>query len=107
MWFFGKKKKSEYPSGREMAEKLNGKHIKYVTERKDDEDFVIGREGALILKGDEFLVFSSADVVFRCHVDQLQASELLSLEGVIIKAPDIEHGGEFRNIIAYYTYYIK
>ncbi|MBR2459623.1 MAG: hypothetical protein IKB34_00115 [Clostridia bacterium] len=107
MWFFGKKKKTDYLDGRKMAEKLNGKHIKYVTERKDDEDTVIGRDGALIVKGDEFLVFSSADVVFRCHIDELQASELLSLEGVIINAPDIEHGGEFRTVIAYYTYYIK
>ena len=104
---FGGKKRSEYPDGREMAERLNGKHVKYVTERKDDEDYVIGKEGALILKGDELLVFSSADVVFRCKVDELQASELLSLEGVILKGPDIEHGGEYRNVIAYYTYYIK
>jgi len=90
-----------------MAERLNGKHIKYVTERREDEDYVIGKEGALIVKGDELLVFSSADVVFRCKLDQLQASELLSLEGVILNGPDIEHGGEIRNVIAYYTYYIK
>ena len=102
-----KKKRSEDPDGWEMAEKLNGKHIKYVTERREDEDYVIGKEGALIVKGDELLVFSSADVVFRCKIDELQASELLSLEGVILKAPDIEHGGEYRNVIAYYTYYIK
>lgn len=107
MLFFKKRKRSEYPSGREMAAKLDGKHIKYVTERKDDEDIVIGRDGALIVKGDEFLVFSSADVVFRCKIEQLKASELLSLEGVIINAPDIEHGDIERNIIAYYTYYIK
>ena len=108
--FFGLfkgKKHSEYPDGWEMGAKLNGKHIKYVTERRDDEDYVIGKEGALIVKEDELLVFSSADVVFRCKLDDLQASELLSLEGVILKGPDIEHGGEFRNVIAYYTYYIK
>lgn len=107
MLFFKKRKRLEHPSGREMAAKLDGKHIKYVTERKDDEDIVIGRDGALIVKGDEFLVFSSADVVFRCKIEQLKASELLSLEGVIINAPDIEHGDIERNIIAYYTYYIK
>ena len=104
---FKRKKRSEYPDGREMAERINGKHIKYVTERRDDEDYVIGKEGALIVKGDELLVFSSADVVFRCKIKDLQASELLSLEGVILKGPDIEHGGEYRNVIAYYTYYIK
>ena len=104
---FKRKKRSEYPDGRMMAERLNGKHLKYVTERRDDEDYVIGKEGALILKGDELLVFSSADVVFRCKVDELEASELLSLEGVILKGPDIEHGGEYRQVIAYYTYYIN
>ena len=105
--FKGRKKRSPYPDGRVMAEKLNGKHIKYVVERLEDEDYVIGKEGALILKEDELLVFSSADVVFRCKVDELQASELLSLEGVILTAPDIEHGGRERCVIAYYTYYIK
>lgn len=106
MRLFKRKKRSEYPSGIEMAKRLDGKHIKYVTERCDGEDTVIGREGALIVKGDELLVFSSADVVFRCKLSDLKASELLSLEGVIINAPDIEHGGIERNIIAYYTYYI-
>jgi len=91
----------------EMAQKLNGRAIKYVTERLDDVDVVVGREGALILKEDELLVFSSADVVFRCKVPLLRMSELLSLEGVILFGPDIEHNGEERNIIAYYTYYLK
>ena len=91
----------------EMAHKLNGRAIKYVTERLDDVDVVVGREGALILKEDELLVFSSADVVFRAKVPLLRMSELLSLEGVILTGPDIEHDGEERNIIAYYTYYLK
>ena len=101
------KKNSAYPNGRAMAEKLNGKCIKYVVERLEDEDYVIGKSGALILKEDELLVYSSEDVVFRCKVGELEASELLSLEGVILNGPDIEHGGQQRCVIAYYTYYIK
>lgn len=92
---------------RAMAKKLNGRAIKYVTERKDDIDLVVGHAGALIIKDDEFLVFSSSDVVFRAVIDEMRASELMSLEGVILNAPDIEHGGEIRTIIAYYTYYLK
>jgi len=92
---------------REMAKRLDGRSIKYVTERIQDTDSVVGREGALIVKGDELLVYSSADVVFRAKIDELRASELLSLEGVILTGSDIAHGGNERKIIAYYTYYLK
>jgi hypothetical protein len=102
---------------RDMAKRLDGRAIKYVTERTQDNetvsnetvsnDSVIGRDGALILKGDELLVYSSADVVFRVKVDEMSASELLSMEGVILTGSDIEHGGIERTVIAYYTYYLK
>lgn len=92
---------------RDMANHLNGRAIKYVTERIDNVDSVIGRSGALILKEDELLVYSSADVVFRVKIDQLTASELLSLEGAILTGPDIEHDNKIRTVIAYYTYYLK
>jgi hypothetical protein len=35
----------------------------------------------------------------------MQASELLSKEGAIITAPDLEKGGEMRTIIVYYVYF--
>ena len=93
---------------KKMAKHLDGRHIKYVTERMPDGiDSVIGKEGALILKGDELLVYASADVVFRAKIDELTASELFSLEGVILTAPDISRNREVRTVIAYYTYYTK
>lgn len=102
------RKNTDSPSyRREAAKKLNGRAIKYVTERKEDVDLVIGHSGALIVKEDELIVFSDSDVVFRAKLDQLRSSELLSLEGVILTAPDIEHGGADRTVIAYYTYYLK
>ena len=45
MPFWKKKKKEDSVAfRREMAAKLAGKHIKYVTERIHNEDIVIGRE---------------------------------------------------------------
>lgn len=90
---------------RMMAEKIAGKHIKYVTERIDLEEIVIGKEGSLSLRGDEFIVFASSDILFRTDVNELNASELMSLDGVILTAPDYEHGGKIRTIVAYYLYY--
>lgn len=90
---------------RMMAQKIAGKHIKYVTERFGNEELVIGKEGSLTLRGDEFIVFASADILFRADVNELNASELMSLDGVILTAHDLEHGGELRTIVAYYLYY--
>ena len=90
-----------------MAKKLDGKHIKYVSERHSDVDEIIGREGALIIKNDEFIVYASQDVLFRCRVDDLKIWELLSRDGVVLTGPDLEHGGVERTVIAFYVYYRK
>ena len=89
----------------DMAQKICGHHIKYVTERKNDVDEVIGRDGAMALRDDELIVFASQDILFRTDVATLNASELLSKDGVIISGPDKLHGGEMRTIIVYYVYY--
>ena len=103
---FGKKKDEDSLAFRvEMAEKIAGKHIKYVTERIDGNDNVIGREGSLCLRNDELIVFASADILFRANVSELNASELMSNDGVILTAPDLEHDRKVRTVIAYYLYY--
>ncbi len=89
----------------ERARAIDGKAIRYVTERIDNVDEVVGRSGAINLKGDELLVFSSFDIEFRCKVDDLSANDLMSLDGVVLSGHDLEHGGKFRTIIAYYSYY--
>lgn len=105
--FFAKRKPKEGTPAfrRAMAAKLAGKPIKYVTERINGEELVIGKQGSLTLRGNEFIVFASADILFRANVDDLSASELMSLDGVILTAPDLEHGGKLRTVIAYYLYY--
>ena len=89
----------------EMSRRICGHHVKYVTENKNGVDEVIGRSGGLNIKDDELLVFASADVLMRCKIEQMQAWELLSKDGVVITAPDLEHGGIERTVIVYYVYY--
>ena len=100
---FFKKRPDSAAFRRDMAKMLDGKAIKYVTERTSDGETVIGRSGALIVKGGELLVYSSADVVFRCLIAEMNAGELMSRGGVIITAPDIGHGGLTRTVTAYFT----
>ena len=111
MGLFKRLTKSKNPDSkkfrREMAYAVCGQHIKYVTEKRDGVDEVIGRNGGLNIRNDEFIVYASADVVFRCPVDELQIWELLSRDGVVLTGPDLEHGGMERTVIAYYVYYRK
>lgn len=110
MWkVFEKLTKSKNPESKryrmDMAKRICGHHVKYVTERKDDVEEVIGRSGGLNIRDDELLVFASADVLMRCKIADMQVAELLSHDGVVITAPDLEHGGAVRTIIVYYVYY--
>ena len=88
-----------------MAQKIAGKHLKYVTERIGNEETVVGKEGSICVRDGEVLVYASMDVLFRCPVDQMDASELMSLDGVILSGPDATRDGEVRKIVAYYLYY--
>ena len=109
MGLFKKLTKSKNPDSkkykREMAMAVAGQHIKYVTEKRNGVDEVIGRNGGLNIRNDEFIVYASADVLFRCPIDDLQIWELLSRDGVVLTGPDLEHGGAERTVIAYYVYY--
>ena len=103
---FGGKKNPDSPAyRREMAQEIAGHRIRYVTEKINGVDEVIGREGSIDLRNGEFIVFASSEVILRCDIDELQAWELLSKDGVVVTAPDKEHGGAERTIIVFYVYY--
>lgn len=103
---FKKKKAEDSLSFRtEMAKKIALHRLRYVTERVDETDLIIGRDGGFNIRNGEFIVSADNRVVFRCNVKDMQASELLSKEGAIITAPDLEKDGEMRTIIVYYVYF--
>ena len=94
---------------REMARRISGQHIKYITERNGDNDEVIGRSGSLNIKEDTYFIVSTPTegTILRCLIDDMQAWELMSHDGVVITAPDLEHGGIERTIVVHYVYYRK
>ena len=106
---FKKLTKSKNPESKryryDMAKRICGHHVKYVTERIDNVDEVIGRSGGLNIRGDELLVYASFKVLMRCKIADMEAAELLSKDGVVITAPDLENGGKIRTVIVYYVYY--
>lgn len=108
---FAHYRKSKNPDSprfrREMAERIAGQHVKYITERRGDNDDVIGRSGGLNIKDDLFIVSTPSETILRCRIDEMQAWELMSHDGVVITAPDLEHGGVERTIVVHYVYYRK
>jgi len=112
MAFFAKlfgldKNPNSYAFRLERAKSLHGQVIKYVTENRDGNDDVVGRGGSLCLHGEEFIVDSSGDRLFSCNVRDLEASNLMSGDGVVIKGPDSLHGGKLRTITVHFVYYRK
>ena len=91
---------------REMAERICGQHIKYVTEKQDDVDVVIGRDGGFNIREGDLIVYASSKVLFRAEIDNLQIWELLSKDGVVLTGYDKESGCD-RTLIAHYVYYRK
>lgn len=91
---------------RKKAQELHGQLIRYVTERRDGNDDVVGRGGNLSVRNNELIVFSSSDIIFRGNIDELQISTLMSGDGVVISGYNSVDGRE-REIIAYYVYHRK
>ena len=106
MSLFKRKKPEEKLSFKlEMAEKMIRNRLRYATERDGDTDSVIGKNGGFNVRDGQLIVSADNRVIFRCNIEEMSVSELMSLEGVIITAPDSESGGKVRTIICYYVYY--
>jgi hypothetical protein len=89
------------------ANELHGQVIKYVTERNENNDDVIGRGGALAVHGDRFIVDSSGDRLFVCEIEKLDVSYLMSGDGVVLRGPNILEDGRERCITVHFVYYRK
>ena len=86
---------------------LHGLVIRYVTERHEDNEDVIGRGGNLSVRAGELIVFSSGEILLRAPIAELDVSELMSGDGVILTAPNLEEGGRVRTMTAHYVYHRK
>ncbi len=105
--FGASKNPDSYKFKLNRARELHGQSIKYVTENRDNNDDVIGNGGSLCLHGDEFIVDSSGERLFRCKVCNLEASYLMSGDGVVIKGYDELHGNKHRTITVHFVNFYR
>ena len=99
------KKPGTYAYRLEQAKALHGQAVKYVTERINGNEDVIGRGGALAIHEDTFIVDSSGERLFVCKIKELEVSTLMSGNGVIVKSPNMLEGGKERVITVHFVYH--
>ena len=93
---------------KEMAQKLDKRAIKYCAQREESgEEIIVGKNGMINLRDGELILLSGDRILFRGRIGEFTASELMSLEGVILEGPNLEEGGKRCKIVAYYTDFYK
>ena len=91
----------------ERAKELHGQPIKYVTERVDGNEDIIGRGGSLAIHDGNFIIDSSGDRLFVCDIREIEISWLMSGNGAIIKGPNLLEDGKERSMTVHFVYYRK
>ena len=104
---FSKKETGTTAKQRAFVRSLHGLPVRYVTQWRNDNEDVIGRGGHLTVKEDELLVDTSGDVLFRCSVREVEASLLMSGDGVILRGSNAQKGGVEETITVHFVYYRK
>ena len=103
---FGRKRRQQMDRG-QLLRSLHGRAVETVT-RRDPETYgetILGREGHINLTEEELIIVCGGQEVFRRPLKGLRGSELMSLDGIVLRA--LEKEADFGTVVAYYEYYRK
>lgn len=101
------KNQNSYSFKMKRARELHGQAVKYVTEHREGNEDVVGRGGAMAVHGDKFIIDTSGERLFMCDIAELEASYLMSGDGVIITGPNLLEDGRVRTVTVHFVYYRK
>ena len=78
MWPFKKRDKAPKDTEsvefkRYMARRLDGRAIRYVLEKCETNDKIIGKDGFISVYGEDISVICGEKTLFRCRIDELSA----------------------------------
>ena len=102
-----KEDETSYAFRRKMALSLHGQPVKYITERREDNDDVVGRGGHMAVHEDDFILDSGTDTLFRCQIGELSCAMLMSGDGVIVSGPNMLESGKVHTYTVHFVYYRK
>ena len=101
MGLFSKRKEARENLNRVLS--LHGLVIKYVTEMRNGQEYVLGRGGNTAIHHDELIILSSQKTVFRSKVEDTQVSHLMSGDGVVVSGHNLENGGVYHTVTAHFV----
>ena len=91
----------------EQALKISGQPVKYVTERIDNNEDIVGRGGSVTAVDKELIIDSSGERLFVCDIKNVDISWLMSGNGVVVSGPNTLEGGRHRSLTVHFVYYRK
>ena len=108
MFNFLKPKKRENPT---VLSQMDGREIKYVTQRLRDEDgnvkeTILGKLGRIVVLDGEIRIMCGETDVFRCMAENAVYYTLLSGDGITVTGVNSINGQKM-DIIVYYKYHRK
>lgn len=108
-WFEARRQKKAVAQTHALLGRLDGREIQYAARRDRDKqggpaETVLGKGGRVWLHGDEVRVSSRTADLFCCDMDRVDAGELMSGDGLVLKGVNTLTGRE-ETVVAYYLYF--
>lgn len=103
-------KRNKNPNA-DVLKQMDGREIKYVTQRirtneGDVKEVILGKEGRIVVLGDEIIVMCAERDVFRCKIENATYYMLLSGDGITVSGVNSISNTQM-DIIVYYKYHRK
>ncbi|WP_298845114.1 hypothetical protein [Clostridium sp.] len=107
MFFNSKKLKAKKENELRLKRIINFE-VRYVTTRDPIQygESIIGKGCIINILDNQFIIQNSNNVIFTHSIEGLQASELMSQNGIILSYTD-DKTGKYIEVIAYYKYHRK
>lgn len=87
---------------RDICKKLHDSHVKYASEKIDETETIIGREGHLNIVDDEYFEYTvGVKSIFKFKIDEISVWEFMSLDGAVITGYEYNDSKE-RTVTVYY-----
>lgn len=108
-WFEKRRQQKAASATRSLLQKIDGREIQYATRREPDEhgnpsETVLGKGGRIWLHEDEVRISSATADLFACSMAEVEAGELMSGDGLVLKGLNIRTG-QVETVVAYYLYF--
>lgn len=104
-WFANRRLKKQLEETRSLLLRVDGRQIQYATRREPDaRETVLGKGGRIWIHADEIRVSDGEKELFACSFTEVDAGELMSGDGLVLKGPN-RLSGQTETVVAYYLYF--